>query len=154
MTWEEKFMALKALGRFGPKNQPDAAISRRGVLELGDGEGVLAGDLAAEREALGDLERVYVGRLGGQGVSEKTWEGLITVLTDATMQALNEILARDEVTPIGAYSLGLICALCWVDGQQPPRVLMEGAVRCKSVSEAFQLFMASKNLLGKRPKRG
>lgn len=48
-----------------------------------------------------------------------------------------------DCSEMGAYAVGMVSALCWMEGRVPPFVLLEEAARCASVAEAVGLFRAS-----------
>jgi hypothetical protein len=57
---------------------------------------------------------------------------------EKTLPVVNELLPGTG--PIGAYCLGTICALAWQDRMEPPRSLLEMAVKCPSIEQAAELY--------------
>ena len=67
-------------------------------------------------------------------------------LIEKTLPTVNELLPGS--TPMGAYSLGLICALAWSEAIEPPRSLLELAATCESVEQASGLYREFRELRG------
>jgi hypothetical protein len=68
----------------------------------------------------------------------------VAELAEKSLATVNELLPRCE--PTGAYCIGLMCALAWRDGLDPPRTLLELAAKCPSVEDAAELYREFKAL--------
>ncbi len=64
--------------------------------------------------------------------------------TEETLDTVNELLPAASAT--GAYCLGAVCAFAWQEGIQPPKSILEMAVKCESVEKAVDIYATLKSL--------
>jgi hypothetical protein len=63
------------------------------------------------------------------------------LIDDEYLEFTNELLADSSAE--GAYAVGLVSALCWLEGRKPPFPLLEAAARATSVADAAALVRGS-----------
>ena len=63
------------------------------------------------------------------------------------LDIVNELLPK--ATPEGAYSIGLVSALCWLSRMKPTRSVLECAAQAKTIAHAIDVFEQWREIGGK-----
>jgi hypothetical protein len=54
--------------------------------------------------------------------------------SEETVAVVNELIPQAKQW--GAYCMGLVCAVSWNNGAEPPRTVLEAAAECESLEQA------------------